>query len=119
MECREPMVTWFDHWFIDHYVGERMRRKARTDDNQTAVADELRARGLSVDTRCAKIGGGFPDMVVGWRGLTVLVELKNPDQPPSKQRLTDDERAWIESWRGAAIVATDAEEIIRWFGLQQ
>lgn len=86
-----------------------MRRAAKKDANQTQIARELRAFGMSV-RHTHTIGKGFPDIVVGWRGVTLLVELKTDNG-----RMTDDEMIFFETWRGAAIMAKSSEEILRWF----
>lgn len=97
-----------------------MRKRGRTDANQTKVVEHLRRAGLSVAVT-SMIGNGFPDLVVaGFRRfqktpVTVLVELKNPDMPPSGQRLTDDEIKFMDTWKGEYIKATTAEEILKHF----
>lgn len=110
------------------------RRAARVDANQTKVVEHLRKAGLSVAITSA-LGNGFPDLVVAakiltnviggtsdrvikqYRINTVLVELKDPSQPPSKRRLSPDEKKFHESWKGQIIVATTAEEILNLFNL--
>lgn len=104
-----------------------MRKHGRTDANQTKVVNHLRKAGFSVAIT-SSIGNGFPDLVVA--GLTrfhsstgcvcpaaktVLVELKDPDKPPSQQRLTLKELVFCELWKGEYIKATTAEEIIKLF----
>ncbi len=91
-----------------------MRQRARVDVNQKAVVTELRQLGCFVEPALSRLGGGVPDLLVGFRGRWILVELKNPDMPPSKQRLTQDEERWHEAVgdRGPVIVATAAEEVM-------
>lgn len=86
-----------------------MRRRAKADANQQQIVRELRALGMSV-RHTHTIGQGFPDLAVGWRGVTLLVELK-----VDGGRLSADEVEFFEAWRGAAIVARTSEEIVRWF----
>lgn len=71
----------------------------------------LRAIGASV-TPTHQIGGGFPDLVVGFRKRSILFEVKDPKQPLSKRKLTDDEAIWFGNWRGEAYVIETADEAI-------
>lgn len=88
-----------------------MRLAGRTDGNQTEIVAGLRARGHSVLVMSG-LGKGAPDILVGRHGQNVLVELKDPTQPPSKRKLTPDEKVWHAAWRGQVIVATHIDEII-------
>lgn len=36
---------------------------------------------------CAHVGGGFPDLVVFWRGRGIFVEVKDGSKPPSDRKL--------------------------------
>lgn len=88
-----------------------MRRAARIDANQPATVKALRDVGMTVAVTSA-VGKGFPDLVIGFRGLTCLVELKDGEKTPSAQRLTADEVQFRDSWAGHWCVAGSAEEII-------
>lgn len=86
-----------------------MRQKPRKDTNQADVVLALRQAGCSVaDT--AALGRGFPDLVVGLRGKNFLLEVKDGSLPPSRRKLTDDESAFHENWRGQIFVVTSVEE---------
>lgn len=92
-----------------------MRRAARRDDNHAEVRDALRRiPGVSVaDT--ASLGGGFPDLVVGFGGdwgANVLLEVKDGKKPPSSRRLTQDERIFHDIWQGPVFVVSSAEEAV-------
>ena len=58
---------------------------------------------------------GLPDIVCGYKGVNLLVEIKDPDKPPSARKLTPLEEAFKESWGGSYIVATDYEEVWEWY----
>ena len=88
-----------------------MRRAARTDANHTEVVKALRRIGASV-VSLASVGAGIPDILCGHNGLNWLFEVKNPEQPPSKRRLTDDEQAFMIAWRGQYAVVETAEQAI-------
>ena len=51
----------------------------KIDDNHGAIVSALKAEGLSVQS-LAGIGGGVPDLLVGARGLTYLVEVKDGEK---------------------------------------
>ena len=88
-----------------------MRRAAKVDGNQSDIVAALRKVGASV-TPIHAVGNGCPDLAVGFRGRTVLFEVKDPKQPPSKRRLTDDEAIWFGNWKGEAHVVETAEQAI-------
>ena len=76
-----------------------MRRAAAVDENQGEVVAALRAIGCSV-TSLAGVGNGVPDLLVGFRQQTYLLEVKDGRKVPSKRRLTKPEQDWALSWRG-------------------
>ena len=74
-------------------------RAAKRDDNHAEIRDNLRAIGAMVhDT--GSLGGGFPDLVVGYRGVIHLLEIKDGSKPPSKRKLTPDEVKFFHDWAG-------------------
>jgi Holliday junction resolvase len=82
-------------------------RAHRHDLNQSAIVRVLRDAGATV-VITADIGGGFPDLVVGWRGKTYLVEVKNLTQLSEKQL------EFIERWRGGpVIVLRTVDDVVR------
>ena len=88
-----------------------MRRAARTDGNQAMVVHALRSIGASVQ-HLHYVGGGCPDILVGYRGVNYLMEIKDGSKPPSARKLTPKEKAWHENWRGSVHVVLSAEEAI-------
>jgi hypothetical protein len=50
------------------------------------------------------MGQGFPDLLVGFRGKTHLLEVKDGAKVPSAQALTDDELWFIGHWKGRPVV---------------
>lgn len=72
----------------------RTYRGHKKDANHDTIAQAFKDHGASViDTHA--LGDGFPDIVVGYRGFTALVEVKN-----GRNRLTDDERRARDNWLG-------------------
>ena len=88
-----------------------MRRAAKVDRNQGEIVDGLRAVGCSVQI-LAKLGEGCPDLLVGYHGTNVLLECKDEEQPPSKQKLTDDQVEWHAEWRGQVATVKNVAEAI-------
>ena len=88
-----------------------MRRAARIDANQPAIVKALRAIGCSVDIT-SHVGNGFPDLTVGYRKRTTLLEVKDGSKPPSDRELTPDQVKWHIAWRGQVAVVTSVEEAI-------
>ena len=73
-----------------------MRRAAKVDDNQKDIVKALRAIGATV--RIVTQGEGIPDLLVGFRGHTVLMEVKDGNKPPSARKLTEAEQKFFEEW---------------------
>ena len=92
------------------------RRAARIDRNQPDIVRALRSLpGISVAVTSA-VGDGFPDIVVGYKGKSFLFEIKDPEQPPAKRRLTQDELVFHERWQGHIDVALTDLDILRQIG---
>jgi len=91
-------------------------RAKRTDGNQKDIVSELRKLGISVAVTSA-LGNGFPDIVCGHRGRNYLFEIKDPSQPPSARRLTEDEQEFHDSWRGRVYVIHSWQEAVEYMGV--
>ena len=88
------------------------RYARRVDSNHAKIARGLIAIGCLVhDTSAA--GGGFPDLVVGFRGRIFLIEIKDGDKPPSARQLTTDQAHFHKRWRGLVHVVTSLDEAIK------
>lgn len=83
-----------------------MRRAAKVDANQEQVVAALRAVGATVQTLAA-VGKGVPDLLVGFQGKTLLLEVKDGRRPPSERRLTEDQLTWHGAWRGGPVAIVD------------
>ena len=89
------------------------RRAGRTDANQAdIVADLRRIPGCSVAVT-SSLGKGYPDILVGFRGLNFWIELKNPKTARGQK---PDTRARQESfragWHGQLLKASSFKEIL-------
>lgn len=74
-----------------------MRRAARVDANQKAIVRALRQAGATVQ-HLHTIGQGCPDLLVGFREDTFLLEVKT-----KRGKLTSDEADWHLMWRGSVV----------------
>ena len=89
-----------------------MRRAARTDANQAAIVRALEALGCTVQSLAA-VGGGVPDLLIGWRGMCLLFEVKDGAKPPSERKLTPDQVLWHRDWRGQVAVVESVEDALQ------
>ncbi len=85
------------------------RRAAKVDANQPSIVAAFRAMGASVRPMHA-VGEGFLDLVVGYRGVNLIVEVKDGDKPPSSRKLTKPQEEFFREWRGQACVVKNVEE---------
>ena len=83
-----------------------MRRAARVDKNQVAVVAALRKIGASV-LHLHREGGGCPDLLAGYRGRNVLLEVKMPDEEPNALQVK-----FMEQWGGEVHVVHSPLEAI-------
>jgi len=88
-----------------------LRRAAKVDDNQTEIVAALRKIGATVQPLHA-VGQGCPDILVGWRGMNTILEIKDGKKPPSARKLTEDQERWHAAWRGQVTVVETVEQAI-------
>ena len=81
-----------------------MRRAAKVDRNQAAIVLALRGVGATVCIT-SDVGRGYPDLTVGFRGCTFLVEVKMPGEG-----LTPDQVAWHQMWNGHVAIVHSEDE---------
>ncbi len=95
-----------------------MRRIARVDGNQAEIVSQLKARGCSV-LSLAALGKGCPDLLVGWHGENMLLEVKDGAKVPSARKLTTDEVAFHQTWRGRVAVVDSVTAALAAVGLHR
>lgn len=88
-----------------------MRVIAKRDANHSEIVECLRSLGCTV-ADLGSVGGGFPDIVVGYGGLNVLVEIKDGKKPPSARSLTPDQVEFFAHWKGDVIVVTSVKDCV-------
>lgn len=93
-----------------------MRRAAKVDANQAQIVADLRKVGCTVIPLHA-VGGGVPDLLVGFQGRNVLLEVKDGRKPPSKRKLTEDQVEFHEGWRGQVAVVDTVKAALEAVGI--
>lgn len=88
-----------------------MRRAAKVDANQPDIVRDLERIGCSV-FRLSNVGKGVSDLLVGYRGKNILIEVKDGSKPPSARKLTPDQVIFRAEWRGQYDVAESVEQAI-------
>lgn len=81
-----------------------MRRATNIDSNHQVIVSKLRQCGVSVQPLHAT-GNGLPDLLVGYRGHNVLLEIKSPTAPIRKAQLE-----WLAKWGGQATIVYTWEQ---------
>ena len=88
-----------------------MRARGRVDANQRDIVAALRWAGASVQP-LSSVGGGCPDILIGWRGRNIVAELKDGSKEPARRRLTADEAEWHRTWQGQVAVVESVGEAL-------
>jgi Holliday junction resolvase len=80
----------------------------RIDANQNEIVDALRKCGATV--RVITQGDGIPDLLVGYNGETILMEVKDGQKVPSARKLTEAEQDFFNKWTGGLLVVVNSVE---------
>lgn len=91
------------------------RRMKRVDSNHSEIVKGLRAVGATVRST-AMVGKGFPDIAVGFRRKTFLMEIKDGDKSPSARKLTIYEKHFHGTWQGQMCVVNSLDEALKAIG---
>jgi len=88
----------------------------RVDANQPSIVADLRRIGATVH-HLHTIGRGCPDILVGFRGLNYLFEIKTPridlfDVKSRQTHLTAKQRDWHDTWEGQVAVIRSLEDAL-------
>ena len=85
----------------------------KTDANQASIIATLREVGATVVDLSA-VGKGVPDLLVGHRGATYLLEVKNVK---GKNKTTPDQDVFYAWWRGGPVhIVRTADEALQVIG---
>jgi hypothetical protein len=89
-----------------------MRYALKKDENEKLIVNFLRQAGASV-----YIAGLPVDLIVGYRGQTHLVEVKNKLSRYGKQGLNANQKEFASNWLGSPVVILEsieqAQEFVR------
>ena len=86
-----------------------MEYAKKVDLNHKEVVEKFRELGASVFD-ASGVGRGFPDIVVGYNGQTVLVEIKSGE----RKRFSEAQLKFMAEWKGSAVTRiNDVEGVIR------
>ena len=80
--------------------------KKKVDSNQAQIIADLKKIGVSV-LNLSRVGGGCPDILVGWQGKNILIEIKT-----AKGNLNDSQIEFFKEWKGPKFVCKSINEII-------
>lgn len=75
-----------------------MRRAARRDAGEQDIIKAMREVGAYVKVINDE---GLFDLLVSYRGKTLMIEVKDGTKPPSARRLTDAEQKFHDEWPGS------------------
>lgn len=87
-------------------------RAANVDRNQSSVVKHFRELGASV-THLHSVGGGVPDLVVGYNGENYMVEVKSP-----RGKLNEKQVEYFNNWNGQICVIRTNKEVEELLGLK-
>lgn len=82
--------------------GGRVNRfaKGHRDDNHGTIVKAFRKLGCSV-VELDVVGSGCPDLLVGYRRIDRLIEVKDGAKVKSRRQLRASQTDFIGAWRGA------------------
>lgn len=86
-------------------------RAGRIDANQPEIVAAFRRLGCTVAIT-SNVRDGFPDIVVGFRGINLLVEIKDGSKIPSARKLTPDEQKFHDNWKGGAVIVESVDDVV-------
>jgi len=84
-----------------------VRRAAKLDANQAQIVADLRTMGVLV-LSLAPVGSGVPDLLCGWKGRLVLLEVKDGAKVPSARKLTPHQELFHKEWAGMPLYVVDS-----------
>ena len=82
---------------------------ARKDANHHEIVDALTKAGAYV-LDMSHVGGGFPDLIIGFQQKTILMEIKNPKTSYGRKGLNKNQLKWKEQWIGGSYCVVDSVE---------
>ncbi len=93
-------------------VASMSARYGHVDKNQAALVVVFEQLGCSV-LNCVRVGSGFPDLIIGYRGHDYLVEVKNPTNAYGKRGLNGNQKRWSDTWPSPVFVVRTEDDVIK------
>ncbi len=81
----------------------------KKDANHNEIVDAMTKAGAYV-LDMSHVGRGFPDLIVGFQNMTILMEIKNPKTAYGKKGLNKNQIKWKEQWTGGTYCVVDSSE---------
>jgi hypothetical protein len=94
------------------------RWDAKTDKNSSALLKSIRQIPNVSICDLSGAGGGVPDVMLGYQGANLLIEIKRPDVAPSQSKLNDLQVEWHDSWLGQVAVVRTLDDILEVMGIK-
>jgi Holliday junction resolvase len=77
--------------------------RKKVDANQKEIVSAFISLGSSV-LNLSRVGEGCPDLLIGYKGKTVLVEVKSTE----KAKFTEPQIKFMQNWRGGTVSRIDS-----------
>lgn len=88
-------------------------RVKKTDANQARIMKQCRQiPGVSVVT-IHEVGKGLGDILLGFRKINYIIEIKDGSKVKSARKLTPAEEKFHKEWQGQISVAETIEDIVK------
>jgi len=84
----------------------------RTDANHKQIIDQIRQISFASVFSTHELGKGFPDIVVGFRGINYLFEIKDGKKSASQKKLTEAEIKFRNNWMGQVHIIEKIEDVL-------
>jgi hypothetical protein len=75
----------------------------KTDKNQQTIINAFRGLGATVYD-LSKVGNGIPDLLIGYKNHTCLVEVKSSE----KATYTKHQKEFLTTWKGGMVLRIDS-----------
>lgn len=85
---------------------------SKVDANQKEIVAALREIGATVQ-HLHGVGSGCPDLLCGFAGQNILLEVKDGDKPPSARKLNKWQQKWHDEWNGQVAVVNSIDEALK------
>ncbi len=88
------------------------RWDAQTDKNHSSLLKLIRTIPKVTICDLSGTGGGCPDVMLGYMGQNILIEIKRPDVAPSASKLNDKQEEWHGKWTGQVAIVRTFDDVL-------